>query len=219
MSYKQIHVSRDNFEFYGHDARNWFDVYSLSDGDETCRHRSTGEMYEITECPKIDSLNVIGYNTFIPYNKSVNEFLQTNIKPLHKCLGVHWRGTDHGPSVIKQEDMLYAIQQQLETGNYQQLFICSDQQDLIDIVINYAESELKFNNVIFNDVTRSNQTPVFYLNVDKVELGKQVLLDSHMLSSCDFVLGKNSNVINYARILKLNLDGFYLDSQKHFLSR
>jgi hypothetical protein len=34
-----------------------------------------------------------------------------------------------------------------------------------------------------------------------------------MLSECDFVVCKASNIINYARVLNMALEGVYLDNQ------
>lgn len=219
IHYKDIHISPDNFQFYGYDPRKWFDVLNLSDGDQNSIHSLTGEFFE--EYPHLDWLNLINYTKFIPYNQNTKNFLNSNIRQLSdNCLGVHWRGTDHAPhGMIDRDRMLNAIREQLETNQYDQVFICSEQQNYIEIVMEFVQKEMKLNNIIFNSVTRCNEIPVFYLNVDKVALGLQVLLDSHMLSACKFVLCKSSNVVTYARILNLALDGLYLDAQKYFFKR
>jgi len=220
IDYKEIHISPDNFQFYGFNPQNWFDVLNLSDGEHTSIHQNTAAIYGIEEYPTIESLNLASYSKFIPYNENTKNFLTSNVKPLNNCLGVHWRGTDHAPhGMIDQNTMLNAIRQQLETNAYDQLFICSEQHNLIETISDCVRSEFNFHNIVVNDVMRSNEIPIFYANVDKVRLGLEVLLDCHMLSACKFVLCKSSNVITYARILNIALEGFYLDQQKYFFSR
>lgn len=218
-SYKEVHISPDNFQFYGFNARNWFDILNLSDGDETSIHQNTAAIFE--DYPHLDWLNLINYRKFIPYNQNTNNFLGANIRPLsNNCLGVHWRGTDHAPhGMISQDRMLSAIRERLETNEYDQVFVCSDQQNYVEIIAEFVEKEMRLNNVVFNAVMRCNEYPIFRLNVDKIALGLQVLLDSHMLSACKFILCKSSNIATYARILNLSLDGLYLDAQKYFFRR
>jgi hypothetical protein len=217
-SYKDIHISTEHFKMYGRNPRAWFDVYSISDGDQNSEHWSTGVLNDIEEYPTVESLNLASYSCFMPYNKRVKQFLTKNIRPLNKCLGVHYRGTDHHQGIITPDVMLFNVGEQLQTGKFKQIFICSEQQTLIDLIADFVETHFVGIKIITNDVLRCDSTPIFYLDVDKVALGDQVLLDAHMLSCCDFVLGKTSNVISYSRILNLKLDGYYLDLQKYFLT-
>ena len=218
-SYKEIHISPDTFQIYGFDPRKWFDVLNFSDGDETSIHQNTAAIFE--EYPHLDWLNLLNYRKFIPYNENTNNFLNSNIRPLSKnCLGIHWRGTDHAPhGMIDVNVMLGAIREQLETNEYDQVFVCSEQHNHVEIVAEFVQKEMKLNNVVFNDVMRCNEYPIFYLNVDKFALGLQVLLDAHMLSASKFILCKSSNIATYARILNLSLDGLYLDINKYFFKR
>lgn len=217
ISYKDIHISTEHFKLYGGNPREWFDVYNFSDGDENSEFWSTGELNEIEEYPNVESLNLLSYSKFIPYNTRLKTFLNKNIKSLNKCLGVHYRGTDHFNAVIKPDIMFLNVEEQLKTGKYEQIFICSEQQNFIDLIAGFVQINFNDVDIIVNDVERCDSTPVFYLDTNKISLGDQVLLDAHMLSACDFVLGKSSNIVSYARILNLSLNGFYLDTQKYFL--
>lgn len=217
--YNNVFLAPDNFIMYG-DVKNWFDTKTTMSWGDDVIHCNTDVICEITDYPLPNQLNLLSYQRFVPYNNNVQKYLDENVKPLNKCLGVHYRGTDHHIARIDMQMLYNNIESKLNTENFEQMFICSDEIGKVEEIQEYVYKNYKFDNFITNNnIKSSGRTAVFFLNLDpetKVKLGFEVLLDSHMLSNCDFVLCKASNIINYSRILNLKLDGFYLDSNRYF---
>lgn len=217
--YNNILLAPDNFIMYG-EAKNWFDINTTHNWNSDAIHCNTDVICEITDYPTPNQLNLLSYQQFVPYNNKVNSYLATNMKQIDKCLGIHYRGTDHHIARIDMQKLYEKIKEQLDTDNFEQIFICSDEIGKVEEIQEYVSKTYKFDNFVTNDnIKSSGRTAVFFINFDvetKIKLGYEVLLDSHMLSKCDFVLCKASNIINYSRILNLKLNGFYLDSNRYF---
>ena len=122
-----------------------------------------------------------------------------------EVLGVHWRGTDMnkvGRQQASLSELRFHVDQALDTGLVKKVFLCADEErNIADFVDVYGDT------VIFTDCYRSSNKLPIHVNQDaRVRedhaflCGKEVLLDALILSSCKKIVGKNSNVLNSARI-------------------
>lgn len=213
----KIKISPLMLQQYGN-ATHWFDIKNMSEIEDGDIRWRTDLLSEISEYPSLEELNLCGYIKFIPYNERLINYLNRNFKYIHNCFGVHYRGSDHGQAKIQPEVLFKTIKDEFVKKEYEQVFICTDEIGAVEWISEYFVKQFNFKNIIYNDTikTDSRPIPLFLINFgeeNNKKKGDEVLLDAHMLSQCDFVVGKASNIITYARLLNMALEGVYLDNQ------
>lgn len=224
IHHENILVSSSMFSLYGN-PKNWFDSSKIRDkkmlipGDI---YRSSTEYLDLDPWPKKDQLNLLEYTHYFPYNIKVQECLKLNLPKIKNGFGIHFRGTDHSYHVdeIPLEIYFKSIKKNFDPEKYETVFICSDEDHVIEEFQKFFKSTFNFSNLIINNVTRSKTKTALHLsNYDtktKIKLGYEVLLDSHSLSSCQTIIGKTSNLISYARILNPEIKVLYQDQHLTF---
>lgn len=205
------------FKQYGN-AKNWFEINNMRESEDGDVFWRTDLLSEISEYPKLEEFNLSAYIDFIPYNERLKNYLQTSSREIKNCFGIHYRGSDHGEAKINFDVLLKTINEEFTKKEYEQVFICTDEKGAAEQLAEYFQKQFNFDNVIYNDTIKTTSEPVPLFLIDFGEelnrkKGDEVLLDAHMLSKCDFVVGKASNIITYARVLNMTLNGVYLDNQ------
>ena len=220
---ENIKVSSTMFSLYGHPS-NWFDLSKIEDENPLIKYnyQMSTETIDFDPRPTKEQLNLSSYIKYFPYNNRIENILNENVNSFKNCLGIHYRGTDHQMHVdrIPFEKYFEAIQSEFNSNSYDEVFISTDEENIIDKFQSFFKNKLNFTNIIFNDVVRSHSsTALHFSNFDsstKIKLGDDVLLDSHSLSKCSTLICKTSNLINYARILNSNIKVLYLDTNLTF---
>ena len=144
------------------------------------------------------------------------EFKEKNFKD-HFVIGFHWRGTDvkkwyNKKSTIDIDTISKYLDPIINSNNKVKIFLCTDEKLLLEIFIKrYKEL------TIYTDSYRSNSKEALHLKDTyprenhKYKLGKEVLLDALLLSSCNMLIGRDSNVCRAAMVMgDLNLDQFII---------
>lgn len=212
-----ILISSSMFSLYGN-PKNWFDPLKVReeyvDGDV---NKSSIEYYNFDAWPTKDQLNLQKYLKYFSYNERVHQYLDTNLQQIKDGFGIHFRGTDHYYHVneVPIETYFKTIENNFNSDKYATVFICSDEEYIVDEISKYFKYKFNFDNIVINNVKRSKTKVALHLSnydpITKIKLGDEVLLDSHSLSLCKTVIGKTSNLISYARILNPNLEVLYQD--------
>ena len=126
--------------------------------------------------------------------KSVDYFFNDKMNG-SKILGVHKRGTDISIHHNKIDIESYFNEIDLILDDYDSIFLCTDEKEVIDIF------KKKYNNIItFESKTLSNNShvPSFKYRKDGYLMGFEVIVESLLLSKADFLLKTNSNVSNFS---------------------
>jgi len=215
---ENIFLSSSNFTLYGH-PQNWFEEKIILDDQfnafYVCSNIESG--YSVSIRPTIDELNNIKkYRDLIPFNQRTKNYLNNSMLNLDNSLGIHFRGTDHWhTNRIELDRYLNEASKELEKNNYNQIFISTDENNIIDKIKEYFYSNYKFDKIVFNQCQRSVGTTgthnIQYDPYVKINMGFEVLLDAYSLSKCKTVVGKTSNLTYYARMLNNDLNMIYLD--------
>ena len=217
-----IKISSEMFSLYGNPT-NWFDSNKISNTVElNDKLHPSVDGFNFDPWPTKKQLDLLRYIQYCPYNERIEKYLKYNIKSINNCLGIHFRGTDHCQHVDEVPLDTYLNSAMLEFFNtsYDSVFICSDEEDVIEQFQKFFNDKLNFKNIIFNDVNRSKtKTSLHHSGFDsdtRIKLGDEVLLDSHSLSKCSTVIGKTSNIVTYARILNPEIKVLYQDMGLQF---
>lgn len=142
----------------------------------------------------------------VEFTREAADFLLSSQVNGAEVIGVHWRGTDMnkvGRQQASLSELRFHVDRALDTGLVKKVFLCADEEkNITDFVNVYGDT------VIFTDCYRSSNKSPIHVNQDTgirddhaFLCGKEVLVDALILSSCKQVVGKNSNVLNSARIL------------------
>lgn len=134
-----------------------------------------------------------------------------------KILGVHIRGTDFNlqlsrhPIMVTIEEYIDAAKKLFEEGNYDYIFLATDEESSLTAFKNYFGNKL----IYYPDTTRSNNgKPLHYGCKQNREhnnfyLGMEILKDVYTLGNCDGLLAGLSNVSIMARAFKMSTDNSY----------
>lgn len=216
----KVKIAPVMFSRYGHPS-NWFNKDYIA-SNLNGKHYGSTEFVDIDPWPTTEQLNLLWYTQFLPYSDRINNYLNKNLLELDNCLGIHYRGTDHvwHTDRVTLDIFFESLGKEFESKQYDQVFICTDEQNVIEQFQKFLKDRYNFTNVVYNNTIKSpTKTSLHYTNFDpvtKIKLGDQVLLDSHSISKCKSVICKTSNIINYARILNLNLTPIYQDKDSDF---
>tara|TARA_B100000886_G_scaffold327644_1_gene275321 strand:- start:3418 stop:4395 length:978 start_codon:yes stop_codon:yes gene_type:complete len=144
----------------------------------------------------------------------VNEFIYKNFKNKY-TIGLHWRGTDirkaqrsnfvknGNPGVTSLETISNYLDKSLAKHPNAFIFISTDEEANIDLLTSRYGKE----KILFTNCLRSKDNSPIHLNyknsrkLHNYYLGLEVLIDCMLLSSCNYLLGKRSNVFNAALLI------------------
>jgi hypothetical protein len=131
-------------------------------------------------------------------------------------LGVHYRGTDGvgHTEFVAVEKYLKATEEEFASGDYEAIFLPTDQTNIVDIfrekfegveVYCYDHQRTMSNAGLHYSIQAQPNSP------ERILAGDEVLIDATTLSMCKTMIGKSSNITNYARILNPYLETLYQD--------
>jgi hypothetical protein len=125
-------------------------------------------------------------------NNKINNFIEQNFNG-RNILGVHLRGTDH-PDKLLPHKYLAAIKEKI--NNYDKLFVCSDEQERVDICVREFGDK-----VITHDSIRSDSPQCLHHRENTYnyhyKIGEDVIIEAYLLSKVNFLLCCSNSNINY----------------------
>ena len=142
----------------------------------------------------------------------------TDIYREKKTLGIHVRGTDYNsgpdghPVKIPETEHAKMAEMLLSQGGYQQIFVATDEKQVIDFFSKKFGEQVIF----YDDIMRSEDgSPVHFSDSARKDhhytLGLEILKDMYALAACDGFVGGVSQVSNCVRILKYSMEEKYSD--------
>lgn len=161
------------------------------------------------------------FGKYIRFNETVGDMLRTDLDGMlggRKTLGVHVRGTDFKwnynghPVVIGPEEYVQAAGEKFGKGEYEQIFLATDDLGALRLFQKAFGSRLCF----YRDATRDDGTESVMNSFSTREnhhylLGYEVLRDMYTLSSCEGLVAGLSQVSYAARICKRSREERYTD--------
>lgn len=149
---------------------------------------------------------------YITFSDGVKQYLSKSTDGMFagkKILGVHVRGTDMNvgynghAKVVTPEEYLEAAKQIFNTGEYECVFLATDESRSIDLFQKEFGSRLLF----FKDILRSDDGQALHFSKSerknhKYLLGLEVLRDMYALSICEGLIAGISNISLTARMMK-----------------
>lgn len=135
--------------------------------------------------------------------KKVDEFVESHFKE-YSVLGVHKRGTDHGlhGQLLSIDKYFQEVDIELSNNNYQKIFLATDENSTLkafrerygDLIINY------------DSIKSDSDKAVFIGNrQDIYKLGEDILVESILLSKCNFLIRTFSNVSLFSLVYNIDL--------------
>lgn len=211
----RVCVSPSMFMLYGNPS-NWFDSSKVSDQANSQFNTQTG-----WDCDypwgSFRDFDLSKYQKYFPYNERIQKKIHSiPTEKYSNALGVHYRGTDGvgHTEYVGVEKYLETVKEEFNSGNYDCIFLATDQTDIIDKFKNYF-SDIQ---VHYYDHQRTMNSAGLHYSIDDVPnspkrilAGDEVLIDATTLSMCKTIVGKSSNITNYARILNPYVEILYQD--------
>ena len=212
---KNIHSTYNSWEYYFKQYKSLADINFKKDkiifSDGNFPHKIFKEHYYKNE-------NYF-YNIFKKYisikydiNKHVKSFKKKYFNN-HQIIGVHWRGTDINTAIYKtKESIFFKFRKKLTIKDFAQkidpilkknkktkIFLSTDEEDYIK-----QFKDLYGRKVIYTNCYRSVSNKPIHLDNNyprdrhRYKLGFEVLVDSLLLSECNILISRKSNVTNAA---------------------
>jgi hypothetical protein len=145
-------------------------------------------------------------------NIKINDFFKVNFLE-KKILGVHRRGTDH----IKDapELCVEAFFKQIDNimCDYDKIFLATDEEQSVNSFRDRYEDKLITYPSIRSPMGSREGTHYSVGLKQPYKMGEDVVVETYLLSRCDFLIKTVSNVSNVA--LMINKDIEYLEIDKH----
>ncbi len=143
-----------------------------------------------------------------------NNFVEKNFKS--KTLGIHYRGTSYKTSANHpfpptKKQIIDKSRYLINKYKYNKIFLCTEEKEIF-----YALSEEFGNKICFlKNSYRSNKDDAFKRyprHNHRYKLGKEILVESIILSKCHGFLYQNSNVSEFVKYLdyKKKINYFYM---------
>ena len=211
----KVCVDPSMFMLYGN-PNNWFDPARVSDAAP-----QVANTQELFDCDypwaSFRDFDLNKYRQYIPFNARMQAILDAiPAEKYANCLAVHYRGTDGvgHTEFVGVEKYLNAAAEELESGDYDGIFLATDQTDIVDIF----KERFKDVEVHCYDHQRTMSRAGLHYSIqaqpnspERILAGDEVLFHAITLSLCKTMIGKSSNITNYARILNPFLETLYQD--------
>ena len=223
-NYNSFTIDPNYFLLYGH-ISNWFDIAY----DKELYSRKYVPFFSVAKyienkklyCDRPDKTeltNLKKYSKYIPFKKEIYEEIDDSIIKLENTIGIHYRGLEHTHSAhINEENLINLIKKGFDKTN--KIFICSDSNSLM---FSFAEKIIKLNKdveLIFNEKSLTynikNLNSGFHTNnyfneETKAKMGRDIILETHMLLNCCKIYGKYSNIMHYISMNNSNSNIIYV---------
>ena len=182
-----VSVSPSMFMLYGNPV-NWFDESKVSDAPKSFNTQDGWDC----DYPwgSFRDFDLDKYRKYFPFNKRIQDKLDSIPKEQYQnSLAVHYRGTDgvghtHRVSV---EDYIQATDDEFKTGDYDSIFVATDQSDVID----KFKDHFKDVKIFHYDHQRTLSTAGLHYSInaqpntpERILAGDEVITDAYTLSIC-----------------------------------
>tara|TARA_Y100000590_G_scaffold302630_1_gene341153 strand:- start:2610 stop:3659 length:1050 start_codon:yes stop_codon:yes gene_type:complete len=127
----------------------------------------------------------------------IYEKIYSNLKD-KKTLGIHFRGTSYKrtpghPFPPTKDQILICVKKIIEKEKIEKIFLATEELDYLE----FFKKKFPNNLIYIGSSYRSNRNDAFKLyprNLHRYKLGREILLETMLLSRCDIFLYSNSNV-------------------------
>lgn len=211
----EVCIDPSMFMLYG-TPNNWFDESRVSDNAQKVFNSQDGWDCDYPWASFRD-FDLNSYREYFSYNKRMQEKIDAIPKEKYQnALGIHYRGTDGvgHTEFVAIEKYLKAAEQEFNSGGYDSIFLTTDQTNVIDEFKNYFPKV----EIHYYDHQRTMSTAGLHYSIqaepnsaERILAGDEVLIDATTLSMCKTIIGKSSNITNYARILNPYVEILYQD--------
>lgn len=211
----EICIDPSMFMLYG-TPDNWFDEVKVSGNAQKVFNSQDGWDCDYPWASFRD-FDLNDYRKYFSYNKRIQKKIDNITKEKYQnSLGVHYRGTDGvgHTEFIAIEKYLKSTEQEFNCGGYDSIFLTTDQTNVIDEFKNYFPKV----KIHYYDHQRTMSTAGLHYSIqtepnttERILAGDEVLIDTTTLSMCKTIIGKSSNITNYARILNPYIEILYQD--------
>lgn len=160
----------------------------------------------------------LAHDMFFEYFELPTEIIQTVNKVadtfISKTLGIHYRGTDKfcGESTyISNHNFIENVYSFLiKNEEFRTIFITSDNYEFIEIFKQrFYNSKYSF---IISDSAKGIDTPIHTSGNCTIEHAKEAIIDSLILSRCDYVIKTSSTLSDWAKIWNPSLEIYNLNT-------
>lgn len=124
-------------------------------------------------------------------------------------LGIHIRQTDHYHHGNILDISNYITEINKLKDNYDNIYIMTDNKNIIDIL-----KQLYSNVIIFDDVLRCDNNKGIHEDesiTNNYKKGEDVILETYLLSKCSRIIVTNSNISSYVLCLQPNIEFNFID--------
>lgn len=215
---ENIKLGPNLFRLYGQ-ANNWFD-------SNICSYHGVEwdslQGYAPSRWPTCKELQYYkDVLHLVPWNSRVKGLIfKIQQKIQGSVIGVHFRGTDHNRNDsmhgnrIELEVYKKLLLEQCIAQQVSQIFVCTDEQGVVENIQKWVEKEIPQTRLIYNDFCKTNSTHGLHLHhspFNKIQIADEVIQDMTCLSKCQVIIGKTSNVSTVARLFNPDVQMVYCD--------
>jgi hypothetical protein len=196
-----INETYNSFEFFFEPLSHYplSDVYQSKNVYLTDNRYPSGYAFSIDTMP--DLLRV--YEKYFRVRSEI--MAEVDLLSVGNLVGVHYRGQEmrharaHALPPNKKQ-MLYAINTTLDNGDYDGIYVCTEDQILLETLTKQLGSAVLHRD--YYRTTGANAYKMVYPRLThKYLLGREILIDTLTLAKCRSFVGCTSNVAAFARFL------------------
>ena len=148
--------------------------------------------------------NKIIINSYIweIYNKIIRKYFN------EKILGIHFRGTSYKrsaghPFPATKKQMLFNVDKILEEKKIKKIFLATEEKEYLQLFLKKFKEKIFY--IKSSYVSNKNDAFKVYPRTNhRYKLGRDILIETLLLSKCDYFIYVNSNVSSAAIALNLN---------------
>ena len=202
----KIHKTYNSWEYYFENLNK----YKLEDVYNSSRVIFTSNRFYRSMTHEINSKNFEKIKKFIKVKKRhinfANKFFNKNFKN-KKVLGVHYRGTSYKSSANHpfpptKKQIINKVDGLLKRENFDKIFMCTEEKSYLELFKKKYKDKIFYVNSF-----RSNSDNAFKLYPRKnhrYKLGKEILIETLILSKCNTFLHIDTNVSLFVKFFSKN---------------
>jgi hypothetical protein len=203
----KIHNTKNSWEYYFENLSK----YQLKDIYKSNKIIITNDEFYRSMTHKINTKDFKKIKKFIKVKKRhidfSNKFFNNNLKN-KKVLGVHYRGTSYKSSANHpfpptKEQVINKVDELIKKKKFNAIFLCTEEKRYLELF------KKRYKNILYYiDSFRSNSDNAFQVYPRKnhrYRLGKEILIDTLILSKCNTFLHTDTNVSLFVKFFSKNL--------------
>lgn len=216
IALSDVFINSNMFSLYG-DPRLWFESSVVNDNGANI---SSLLGFNLSQHPTSQQLDLAKYLHRFTWNDRVLDLLKNSIDIVPNSIGIHYRGTDHNINDnlhgvrVSPDKFLQVFYNIYNKHKFAGVFICSDEQDSLDYLRNNIKKYCNIDACVNHATRLVNSSQGLHwrgTSNDKIKISDEVIVDAWCLSKCSALIGKTSNLINFARIVNPEIKVYYTD--------